>query len=233
MAPSLTCVGDAVEGVSPAMDGESFRLACRDGGRRIERWLREFDARYGPALYREAAGVLQHLGAAEDLVQDTLIKVWQRCASFRAEGHPFAWVRQILRHALLDTLRARTPEEPLEDETGEFTPAVQVAVNHLSADRVTQPDAEHEARVLEAMYQRCYARFAAAHPEHAQVLRWVAEDGLGPAEVAALLGRSPGATREFLSQCRKKARPFLAEWHALVSHQSEASSGGSNAGDPR
>ncbi len=201
MAPSLTCVGDAVEGVSPAMDGESFRLACRDGGRRIERWLREFDARYGPALYREAAGVLQHLGAAEDLVQDTL--------------------------------RARTPDEPLEDESGELSPAVQAAVNHLSADRVTQPDAEHEARVLEAMYQRCYARFAAAHPEHAQVLRWVAEDGLGPAEVAALLGRSPGATREFLSQCRKKARPFLAEWHALVSHQSEASSGGSNTGDLR
>lgn len=218
------------------LDGESFRLACREGGQHIERWLREFDARYAGALYREAAGVLQHLGAAEDLVQDTLIKVWQRCASFRAEGHPYAWVRQIQRHALLDTLRARTPEEPLEDESGELSPAVQAAVHHLSDERVIQPDAEHESHVLEAMYQRCYARFAAAHPEHAQVLRWVAEDGLGPAEVAELLGRSPGATREFLSQCRKKARPFLAEWHALVSDASAAPaarSAGAPPGDPR
>lgn len=215
------------------LDGDSFRQACQEGGQRIERWLREFDGRYGAALHREAVSALRHLGAAEDLVQDTLIKVWQRCASFRAEGHPFAWVRQILRRALLDALRARVPEEPLEDEAGNFTTAAQAVVDRLSADRVMRPDAEHEARVLEAMYQRCYARFAAAHPEHAQVLRWVAEDELGPAEVAELLGRSPGATREFLSQCRKKARPFLAEWHALASREPAARSDDGQPRDPR
>jgi len=35
-------------------------------------------------------------------------------------------------------------------------------------------------------------------------------------EIAALLERTPGATREFISQCRKRARTYLAEWHALA-----------------
>lgn len=198
------------------LDGAGFARACREGGRQIEQWLRRFDARYGAALYREAGLALRHAAAAEDLVQDTLIKVWQRCASFRGEAHPYAWVRQILRRAVLDLLRARVPEEPLEDDQGELSIAAREAINHLSIDGVIRPDDAHQAAVLQGMYQRCYARFAAAHPEHATVLRWIAEDGLEPAEVAELLGRSPGATREFLSQCRKKARPFLAEWYAAA-----------------
>ena len=36
--------------------------------------------------------------------------------------------------------------------------------------------------------------------------------GLG----AALLERTPGATREFVSQCRKRARRYYAEWYALL-----------------
>lgn len=211
------------------LDGASFARACREGGRHIEQWLRGFDARYGAALHREAGLVLRQAAAAEDLVQDTLIKVWQRCASFRGEAHPYAWVRQILRRAALDRLRARVPEEPLEDESGGLSAAVRQAIDHLSIDGVVRPDDAHQAAVLQGMYQRCYARFAAAHPEHAAVLRWIAEDGLEPAEVAELLGRSPGATREFLSQCRKKARPFLAEWYAAVRDLPAAAPAGKEA----
>lgn len=66
------------------------------------------------------------------------------------------------------------------------------------------------------MFRRCFDAFAAAHPEHATALRWVVEDGLDNAALEQLLGRSPGATREFISQCRKKARPYFADWYALV-----------------
>jgi hypothetical protein len=36
------------------------------------------------------------------------------------------------------------------------------------------------------------------------------------AEVAELLERNPGATREYLSQCRKLLRPFLEPCRALL-----------------
>ena len=48
------------------------------------------------------------------------------------------------------------------------------------------------------------------------VIAWIAEDGLSNEEIADMLGRTPGATREFISQCRKKARLHLTEWYTLA-----------------
>ena len=108
------------------------------------------------------------------------------------------------------------PEQPLEGDDGELSPPVAAAVAALSREQVAQPEQQLSERQIDAVFQRGFASFTQAHPEHATVLRWVVEDGLDSSAVAALLGRSPGATREFISQCRKKARPYLAEWHALV-----------------
>jgi RNA polymerase sigma factor (sigma-70 family) len=201
------------------LDAASFVRACREGGALIERWLRAFDAQWGTALYKDAATLLKNPSRAEDVVQDALVKVWQRCATFRGDSQPFAWVRQIVRNAVLDALRSQPPEEPLQDDEGFLTPAAQAAVVRLSAEQGAQPDDMLDQHVLNRVYLRCWARFSTAHPEHAAVLRWVVEDGMEQAELAALLGRSPGATREYISQCRKKARPYLAEWRALVSSE--------------
>ena len=48
------------------------------------------------------------------------------------------------------------------------------------------------------------------------MIAWIGEDGLDNEAIAQLLGRTPGATREFISQCRKKARVYLAEWYQLA-----------------
>jgi DNA-directed RNA polymerase specialized sigma24 family protein len=58
--------------------------------------------------------------------------------------------------------------------------------------------------------------FRRDHPQAAAAIAWVAEDGLSIDELSALLGRSRGATRQFLSQSRKKARIYLDPWYRLV-----------------
>ncbi len=198
------------------LDALSFRHACQEHGSAIERWLRLFDREHGAQLYREAATILRDWHAAEDVVQDALVRAWQRCRDFRGEGSPLAWVRQIVRHAVLDCLRQRRPELPLYDDDGQLMPEVEQAVAraaHDAGDSVDQPLHEHQ---VEQVFRRCFDRFAAAHPEHAATLRWVVEDGMDNAAIEQLLGRSPGATREFISQCRKKARPYFADWYTLV-----------------
>lgn len=199
------------------LSAQSFMQACREGGRLIEAWLRVFDRQHGAALYREAAVSLRSWQAAEDVVQEGMIKVWQRCATFRGPADPLAWIRQIVRNTLIDAVRARPPEQPLQDEEGELTPAAAAAVHRLSVETITTPDEALRSHEVERVFRRCFERFAAAQPEHAMVLRWVVEDGLDNAAVEQLLDRTPGATREFISQCRKKARPFFADWYALVS----------------
>jgi RNA polymerase sigma factor (sigma-70 family) len=197
-------------------NAESFIRACREGGPQIETWLRAFDRDYGPQLYQEAAQTLRNWRWAEDVVQDTLVKVWLRCASFRGESQPLPWIRQILRRALIDALRARPPEEPLLDADGETSAAAQAAIHQLSQHRVATPEGLHHTQQVDKVFQQGFQRFANHHPEHAAALRWVIEDELDNSALAQLLGRSPGATREFMSQCRKKAQPFLAEWYALI-----------------
>lgn len=202
------------------LSASAFIQACREGGRQIETWLRVIDREHGARFYREAAAALRSWQAAEDVVQDAMVKVWQRCATFRGPGEPVAWVHQVVRHTLLDALRQRKTqgqrEEALLDDEGQLTPQAQQAVVVLSAASVATPEGAFGEHQVEAVFRRCFATFATAHPEHATVLRWVVEDGLDNAAIEALLERSPGATREFISQCRKKARPYFADWYSLV-----------------
>jgi RNA polymerase sigma-70 factor (ECF subfamily) len=197
---------------------QSFADACRRGGAHIEAWLRVVDREHGARFYREAAAALRCWQAGEDVVQEAMVKVWERCATFRGTGDPMAWIHQVVRNTLLDALRRNQPNhEPLQGDDGEAPSAeVQEAVAGASRERVITPEQWVDAAQREAVFAECFARFASAYPEHAQVLRWVVEDGLENADVEALLGRTPGATRQFISQCRIKSRPFFAPWYALV-----------------
>lgn len=93
---------------------------------------------------------------------------------------------------------------------------VQERVVELSEALREKPDDLFERAELETCYRRCFARFEREHPMHAAVMRWIAEDGLTNRDVEELLQRSHGATREFISQCRKKARVYFAEWYRMA-----------------
>src|SRR5688500_5779106 len=63
--------------------------------------------RYAPAVYALAAHVLG-TGAAEEVVQDVFLRLWQRAAQFDPQRSPFgAWFMAIARHRVLDELRTR------------------------------------------------------------------------------------------------------------------------------
>lgn len=198
------------------MDKHAFQRACREGGAAIERTLRELDRAYFEKLYREAVRGLRDSDAALDLVQDTFIKVWLRCATFQADSEVLPWIKSILRHGLLDRLRKAGREVGLEDETGP-SPEFEARVFQLSTDAVPTPHDEARRRQLDDCFRRCWERFESAAPSHALVMSWIVDDGLTHEQIADLLGRTPGATREFISQCRKRARTHLAEWYALAS----------------
>jgi RNA polymerase sigma-70 factor (ECF subfamily) len=189
--------------------------ACREGGERIEGALRSLDRAYFGLLHRDCLRALRDADAARDLVQETFIKVWQRCATFRGESDLLPWIRSICRRAILDRLRQPQRELPLEHDAGMTSDAL-AKVAELSAEQV--PAAEESARrhELAECFVRCWEKFMEASPQHAMVISWIAEDGLTHEQIAELLGRTPGATREFISQCRKRARIHLAEWYSLA-----------------
>ena len=197
------------------MDRYVFMRACREGGAAIERALQLLDRSYFAVLFRESLRGLNDPESARDLVQDTFIKVWLRCATFQGDSELLPWIKAILRHGLLDRLRKSTGEVPLE-ATEEPDSETQRRIAELSAQMIPQPDSEAARAQLDACFQRCWRRFEAAAPSHALVMAWIVEDGLNHEQIGGLLGRTPGATREFISQCRKRARLHLAEWYELA-----------------
>ena len=203
------------------MDKHHFIQACRDGGSGLEQALRLLQRAAVVALQREATLSLGDAETARDLTQDTLIKVWRRCAQFRGDSELYPGLKRILRHAVIDKLRARTDEQPLADEQGQPFAEVEAALRASAGRAADTPEQSVAADELERVYRDCLARMAADHPLAANVIRWIAEDDLTHAEIAALLGRAPGATREYISQCRKKARRYFHAWYVLAAQPSQ------------
>jgi RNA polymerase sigma factor (sigma-70 family) len=203
-----------------SLDRDGFIRACREGGTAIEHALRELDRAFFAKLYHIGVQTLHDADAARDLVQDTFIKVWQRCATFRGESELLPWIKVILRHAAIERLRRRNIEVPLEDEQGLTSEAAHGIVN-LSRESSDTPERAAQQQERAEAFRKGWAKFRKDDPLHASVMTWIVEDGLSNDEIAQLLERSPGATREFISQCRKRVRLYLAEWYALAWNSGE------------
>jgi len=193
------------------LDKVAFIRACREGGAVLEHAIASLDRELFAALYRECRRVVRDADLARDTVQDTFIKVWQRCATFKGDAELATWIRSILRHSILDAFRRARSHASLDDPSVE----VEARIAELSAATVPTPQAEAHAAEMAATFRRCWERFEADCPAQAAVIRWIGEDGLDNAELSAMLERTPGATREYVSQCRKKVRVYLAEWYEL------------------
>ena len=168
------------------------------------------------ALYRGHAQALlrffvhQGLGPddARDLLQDTVVKIVRGAAGFDGKGAARAWIWQVARYALLDFLEKRgrlaSRETALTDEqwstVAETTPSDAASESPQDVDDCVGAGLEAFAREM---------------PERAHALT-LQMNGLSVAEIAERLGRSPGAAKEFLSQCRKKIQPFIAHCTALL-----------------
>ena len=146
---------------------------------------------------------------ARDILQNTMVKIVRSAASFNGGGAAKAWLWQIARNCLLDfhqqnsrvTMREVTVIPEKWAELVETTAAPQVCSAAMDID---------------ACVAAGLATFSAAMPERAFVLG-LQMDGLSIDAIGVQIGRSIAATKEYLSQCRKKIQPFIAHCVDLLS----------------
>lgn len=181
----------------------------------MDRALRSLDRNYFAVLHRDCSRMVRDSDLAREIVHETFIKVWRRCATFRGESELLPWIRSILRRTTLDQLRSPVREFSYDPEM--LDAAVNRDLPSVGSAPTGTPEADARSRELAAIFERCWQRFADESPQHAAVIRWISEDGLDTQQIAELLERTPGATREYISQCRKRARFYLAEWYAQAS----------------
>ncbi|MGD9538423.1 MAG: sigma-70 family RNA polymerase sigma factor [Alphaproteobacteria bacterium] len=66
-------------------------------------------------LFGIALRIMKERQAAEDVLQDTYVRIWDSASSYTPEkGAALGWMVAILRHRAIDALRKRRPHLPLD-----------------------------------------------------------------------------------------------------------------------
>jgi RNA polymerase sigma-70 factor (ECF subfamily) len=171
---------------------QSWIRAAQEGDARAYASLVD---RYWPRLQRWLHGQTQDSQAAEDVTQDTFLKVWSNLNSFTAGSNFRAWLFCIARRCLIDSRRrGRSPAAgQLHDSAAASGPGpVHAAV----------------ARETLARVQLAVARLP-AHLREVLLLR--TQEGLAYADIARELGLSEETTRWRVMKARQALLERLGE----------------------
>ena len=117
--------------------------------------LAELYSRTRAAVYGLALSYLKHGQDAQDVTQDTFVRVWERAGQYRPQGKPMSWLLAIARNLALMKLRQarRTGDlEPEEWEALEAPAPAPVEDRHLLAWALNAlADQERQIVVLHAV----------------------------------------------------------------------------------
>ena len=190
------------------MTDEQYLSWITAGGAQRERGVRGLFERYGARL---KAFFRRHGCSDEDaadLLQETFVRLVRAADTFRQESQVSTWLWTIARNCLHDHWRARHPDVSLDALRETDGDAWELALG------VAEP--EHEQRALQECVRAVFFDFARRFPENAQALQLAAVEGWTMEELGAFLGRTANATKEFVSQCKKRLRPFMERCRELL-----------------
>ncbi len=154
--------------------------------------LRAFEnlyQRFHQRLYLYAKRISGSVQEAEEIVQDTFVKTWQKLNSFRAESHFYTWLRKIASRVWID--RLRTKNAKVWQQSAEFDD-IYPTVSSSSGQ------------------QRDLERLITQLPEGARTV-FVMHDveGYTHQEISELAGLAVGTSKAQLFRARKLLRECL------------------------
>lgn len=172
-------------------------IAC--GGAPQSAAIRQLYTTYRQPYLRFFRGRGVDYAQAEDLTQEVFILIVRKAASFRGESPAAAasWLWTIARNQWIDYSRRTQHEAPVPDTEPDLE------------DRSSSLQEAIQAQALDDCVVAALQTFAQAHPERAEAIRLAALEQFSIAQLAEFIGRTVGATREYLSQCRKYFKTFL------------------------
>jgi RNA polymerase sigma-70 factor (ECF subfamily) len=153
--------------------------------------------RYQVPAVRIAYLVLQDEALAEDVVQETFVKLFKRIRSFDA-ARPFEpYLMRSVLNAALTSIKKTKREMSLEDDDG--------AVEHLM-DKAVSVEAQAESRELE---EQLLTAVAGLSPRQRAVIvqRYYLE--MSEAEMAQALDAPPGTVKWLLNAARTRLKALL------------------------
>ena len=196
--------------VREAMTEEDIIKLIRTGGKAMDAGVK--------ALYETTAQPMLRFfvykgvskDEAKDILQDTIVKIVRSASAFNGEGAAKAWIWQIARNCLTDHQRKQGSLANHETAVND---------DHWETLEQTTADPNAAACTTPGAVDECVSAgldaFSKREPERALVLM-LQMDGLAIEDIGHRVGRTMAATKEYLSQCKKKIQPYIAHCTELL-----------------
>lgn len=117
-----------------------------------------FFVRYRSPIYRTAYGLTGDVHAAEEILQDTFARAYQRRATLRTDVSPLPWLHKVALNLCYSRLSRRRPaQEPIIDQEAQGLPddsiapserAEQAELRQIVRDGVAALPMKHQAVVV-------------------------------------------------------------------------------------
>jgi RNA polymerase sigma-70 factor (ECF subfamily) len=156
--------------------------------------------RYGRLAYSLIFRVVRNAAAAEDLVQETFLRVWNRVQSFDPQrGALGPWVLTVARNRAIDYLRSLDGR---------------MSASSLELDRLEGPklfsDFEDSALALDRA-RRLKGAFEKLSPNQRMVIELAYYEGLSQTEMAERMKQPLGTVKTWVRSALKVLRDELSE----------------------
>jgi RNA polymerase sigma-70 factor (ECF subfamily) len=162
--------------------------------RRDPRALGELYDRYGRLTYSLIFRIIRDTGIAEDLVQETFLRVWNRAQGFDVQrGSMGSWLLAVARNSAIDYLRSRRGQE---SRVLEFDENLHPS---LYADLEREMISSDSARRIKAALEKL-------PDNHRQVIELAYFEGLSQTEMAARMGQPLGTIKTWVRNALRSLR---------------------------
>ena len=168
------------------------RLQGRDPGA-----MEELYDRYGRLVYCQILRMVRDVSTAEDLVQQTFLRAWNRAASLDPEKPSIRpWLMTVARNHAIDYLRSTRwrPDDSVEFDETNHSPAVNLEQQFLVTDIATR---------LKSAMQKLL-------PNQHRAIELAYFEGLSHTETAERMGQPLGTVKTWVRMGLKNLRAELA-----------------------
>jgi RNA polymerase sigma-70 factor (ECF subfamily) len=169
---------------------------------------RELLHRYERPVFSLIYRMVRDRTAAEDLSQETFIKVLNALDSYRPEYRFSSWIFKIANNAAIDHLRKRELNTLSLDGAPDALTASEVEATALQAtDHGPSPLAELESRELGSAIERAVAKL---RPDYRACILLRHVEGRAYEEIAEALDLPLGTVKTYIHRARLELREYLA-----------------------
>ena len=169
--------------------------------------FRELVRRYERPLFSLLYRMVRDRALAEDLAQETFIKVLNGIGSYNPQFKFSSWIFKIANNAAIDHLRKRDLDTlSLDGSPHAATPQEMQATALQLGDRAESPLQELEARELGGAIERAIARL---RPEYRACILLRHVEGFSYEEIARTLDLPLGTVKTYIHRARNELRGYL------------------------